>query len=255
MLRAGSLTDPRNIVKMFEEDSVMQLAQAGAYVGPADVGEYMGFVNAETSPYLIASTLDAIAFEIIGYDEESEQCELIFMTKDSYTTNPVTTEREESFSTGLLSRTFLDYKGKFYTRFNIFYTKGFLDLVFADLLAGETTQSFICNDVLNGACSGFLDTTVDCTQALSLLPKAEGDNLYVDGNSLGCRGLHSAFAYTNPEFHCPHVALTETEDPKGRVRCQSSEFLPISDLVSAELIEQFDQFLEENGVILKLDML
>ena len=65
---------------------------------------------------------------------------------------------------------------------------------------------------------------------------------YFDGNSQGCRLLHSVFAQGNPEAHCAHLAINATMDPLGIFKCQNSSSTPPSDLFTDEEFKLFDEF-------------
>lgn len=129
-------------------------------------------------------------------------------------------------------RILFDLEKEYITQINVFYSKGFLDYYFGNVLSSSITKNFICGEVLENSCSGVIPEQANCLDRLDNLPAAEGSQLNVDGNSLGCRALHGAFAFANPLNHCAHVALNPTEDPKGRFRCQTSDNMDIDTLFS-----------------------
>ena len=79
-----------------------------------------------------------------------------------------------------------------------------------------------------------------CLKKFNELPAFDSANgfTYLDGNSKGCRNLHSSYALTNPD-HCPHVSFKADEDVNGFVKCNESEGLLPTDLFSPATIGLF----------------
>ncbi|GFH56078.1 hypothetical protein CTEN210_12554 [Chaetoceros tenuissimus] len=79
-----------------------------------------------------------------------------------------------------------------------------------------------------------------CLKKFNELPAFDSANgfTYLDGNSKGCRNLHSSFAASNPD-HCPHVSFKADEDVNGFVKCNESEGLLPTDLFSPAAIGMF----------------
>ena len=48
---------------------------------------------------------------------------------------------------------------------------------------------------------------------------------YADGNSQGCRFIHTVMSVQNLEEHCAHIAINPTMDPSGLFKCQNSAFM------------------------------
>jgi len=86
----------------------------------------------------------------------------------------------------------------------------------------------------------------ECEAKLAALPLADGDLAYVDGNTQSCRKLHAVFASDNAH-HCAHLSFKPMADPKGKVKCQESAQLPVSDLFSDEELATFAAFAVELG--------
>ena len=56
---------------------------------------------------------------------------------------------------------------------------------------------------------------------------------YMDGDSQGCRVLHSFMASTN-DVHCPHISFEREVDINGKYKCSESAFNLPSDYFSSE---------------------
>lgn len=116
------------------------------------------------------------------------------------------------------------------------------------VLDTEATAEFVCDvhlkckhaKKLKSKSSKSSQGMKKCLKKFNKLPAFDNANgfTYLDGNSKGCRNLHSSFALTNPD-HCPHVSLKAEKDVNGFVKCNESEGLLPTDLFSAETIGMF----------------
>ena len=61
-----------------------------------------------------------------------------------------------------------------------------------------------------------------------------------------CRKLHAEFAATN-DHHCAHLSFKPMADPKGRVKCQESAQLQVSDLFNSSELATLASFVAEVG--------
>ena len=61
-----------------------------------------------------------------------------------------------------------------------------------------------------------------------------------------CRKLHAEFAATNAH-HCAHLSFKPMADPTGKVKCQKSAQLQVSDLFSNDELAAFTTFAAEVG--------
>lgn len=240
------LTSPERAQVIFREDSKMILAQAGVYTGPDDINEYVGFTTAN-SPYL-ASQPKYLGFSLKMKGMEEGMCNMLTGIHYEFNMDPDTTERAATFEVVVLLKISMNLKKGYLALVEVFYTNDFLNYFFGDLLASQNTQDFICSDVLNGVCTGVLGATANCDTRLGSLDVVEPTSFAVDGNSLGCRALHAAFAFTNPTNHCPHVSLDSFADPKGRELCQDSADIDVVDLFSNDDIEYIRDYTTRRGL-------
>lgn len=242
--------DPLRYSDKYRSDSVMILSESGQYVGPEDITEYLGFVYEDTSPFVQEGPVhQEQRLRIIGYDATTGQCELHRYAVSAYALNPELTGHATKASIALLNSLFLDDRDMYLTRVNIYYPKSFLHWYFGEQFNTEPVKDFVCSEVLAGSCAGriggvegdaFGDDLATCHARLDALPAATGD-AYVDGDSLGCRVLHAAFARSNPDGHCAHVSLDTTDpDRNGQVKCSRSAGVEPSDLFDEETLEEFD---------------
>lgn len=232
----------------FRSDSVMTLAQAGRYEGVDDIREYVNFGH-PVSPF-IADGPNPIADDRFfgGYDWETGQCKFTSVFQRNFKTSKETTAGAVDFNNVFMINLFLDLKGKYISKINLFYPLGFLDYYFADLLNSNSTRNFIC-DLMSGKCEGLVSEhdEQECPGMLDTLPASSGEKRSIDGNSQGCRVLHSAFAQVNPENHCAHISFDAREDPKNRIKCQESENISPEDLFSLDDFAFFEKFARKQG--------
>ena len=61
-----------------------------------------------------------------------------------------------------------------------------------------------------------------------------------------CRKLHAVFAAENAH-HCAHLSFKPMADPEGKVKCQESAQIPVSDLFSDDELAMFADFVVKLG--------
>jgi hypothetical protein len=231
----------------FRDDSVMTLAQAGRYTGPADIEEYVRFADV-TSPYMdTAESIAAAAPQFKGVSEDGT-CNFLIFGTSQYNTS-ATNSRASTFNVAYMASIFYELSDKKISSINIFYAQPYLDFFFGDILNTARTRNFICG-VLEDDCpetyalngESFTDGSKSCPLLLETLPSATGNRSYVDGYSQGCRALHGAFASQNTA-HCAHISFLPEADTKGNIKCQDSNETLISDLFDPQDLVSYDAFL------------
>jgi hypothetical protein len=227
----------------FNEDSVMTLAQAGSYVGPADIKEYVSFIG---QPYLDAvSFLGSAAPEFKGVSDDGT-CDFLIIQTSQYTTS-ATISRAATFNVAVMARFSYELSDNKISSINIFYSQPALNLIFGNLLNSGRTRNFICNVIENECPETYTLndelSTEACSSKLETLPIITGDQSYFDGYSQGCRALHSAFASQN-SAHCAHISFVPQEDLKGTIKCQDSAEIAISDLFDPQDLVTFDSYVQ-----------
>jgi hypothetical protein len=231
--------------EFFSEDSVMTLAQAGAYTGPADIAEYVRFAT-DASPYVdTAVNLAAAAPQLKGISDDGS-CDFLTISVSQYNTSS-TISRSSTFNAAGMARIFYELSDDKISRINIFYSQPYLDFFFGNILNNGRTRTFICN-VIEDKCPETYAlnnklSTEACSSQLETLPVTTGDRSYFDGYAQGCRALHGAFASIN-SAHCPHISYVPETDAKGQTKCQNSSEIAISDLFAPEDLVSFDNFVQ-----------
>ncbi|KAL9139449.1 ATP grasp domain protein [Amphidinium carterae] len=241
-----ALTNYAGYDNYFHNDSVMQLAQAGGYTGPAAIAEYVKFANPENPA--IESRLDLNqTFALTGI--EGDTCEFFSAANTHYVFS-------ELFSNGTLNvsaafRLYLNTTSMKWDRINVFYDAAYLRW-FGGMTAFPAHQAKVCNE-MESVCpntwsSNNLSSEADCVSKLAVLPTTSGDAASFDGNVQMCRALHGVLAGFNPDLHCPHISFIPQEDPNGKFKCQSSSNIDASTLFTPAQMALFALFKAENGV-------
>jgi hypothetical protein len=218
----------------FRNDSVVQLAQAGLYEGANNIEEYVKFGFADYSPFLTMEDPNNPKPKISFETYKDGQCQFIALYKKGAYMDPANTRAALRFEYVTMVKLFYDFRSRYFSRANVYFTNDFLRLFFDDLLNSDPTRKYVCEQVMAGPCQSQLNITnaTACEETLKRLPTLEGSNNHFDGYSQGCRSLHAFLASTNPTLHCAHLSFTPLVDPNGKIKCQTSLFVPPTDLFS-----------------------
>jgi hypothetical protein len=234
----------------FKNSSVMTLAQTGEYQGPDNIKEYVKFVYAGFSPFFLTGPKGPqykSEEKYIDYNRRTGECIFIINFIGEYSMNPATTSTDGGVLSSAMVKLFYKLSDDYVSRINVYYTIGFLDLLFANFLNSNNTRQYVC-DVMKGSnCGSIIETPIDCVNKLADLSAANGALKYVDGYSQGCRALHSVFASTNP-IHCPHISFTSMVDLNGYIKCQTSKKMSYNDLFTSEELAAHYTFMSKNGL-------
>ena len=116
---------------------------------------------------------------------------------------------------------------------NVYIPDAYLVELFGIGLVTDAARQNIC-EIMRDSCAPIWEmnfeeadrTIPNCVQEMAKLDPADSATFnavnlggYIDGNSSGCRILHSAFAEKNPS-HCPHISFMPVADQDGVTKCQ-----------------------------------
>jgi hypothetical protein len=101
---------------------------------------------------------------------------------------------------------------------------------FTELLADQFNSTSVAIDtceVLETICPATFEynnfeSREECVSQMTTLPTITANErglATVDGNSTGCRALHSSLAQRSPSVHCPHISFSPQNDTSGKVKC------------------------------------
>mmetsp|Transcript_39091 Transcript_39091/g.44575 ORF Transcript_39091/g.44575 Transcript_39091/m.44575 type:complete len:980 (+) Transcript_39091:87-3026(+) len=110
----------------------------------------------------------------------------------------------------------------------------------------ELATTYICK-ILEDDCGEkyfTYDSQEECVSTFSTLPLEEvntfGFHVYT-GNSTGCRFIHSSLAKVNPEVHCPHVSFASEKDINGNFKCDDKTLDSLHYNFSTDEYEMFER--------------
>lgn len=224
----------------FDGDSVLAVAQAGAYTGREAIEEYARFVSS-ASPYFDSARQTVLGVSFTGVNETSGLCTFLMAMSVTFTPNPELA-LPVNFTAVLTNKVEYDPMANIIRKDYVFFADASIEFLFSTIL--RTTQQaaqFICG-VLATQCRDVFDLNAlasvqDCEKRMKALPVLSPGS-YFDGYDFGCRALHAVFAAKNPT-HCAHISFIPLEDPNGDIKCQvskrtsSSDFFTDSDLAFA----------------------
>lgn len=228
----------------FDDNSTITLAQAGQYQGAADIAEYVRFANID-SPYVNDGMRVNFTSSISGFDPMTGICKFSLVEASLYILNPEVTGGQ-SFTVGVMANFHYSIPNNNLAKIDVYYTTAFLEFFFATALNTDKTRGFVCDIMETTGCQDIYQlngnqTKEECIESLNNLTVADGELLYIDGKSQGCRNLHAVFAGTNPS-HCPHISFEPTPDQNGKIKCQTSQEISVESMFSPEEIGFFSNW-------------
>lgn len=250
------LAEGADYSQWFDENSVMNLAQTGSFYGADGIKEYVKFVYdpflfLETGIYDIPfnpftdSPGDSTIPNVDTIVRDGQKCEVTVATKLCQTfpgPQVDTSSIGQSADLVLGYRLFFDVEEFdppftqskiLVNKVNVYIPDAYLVELFGAGFVTDAMRQNIC-EIMRDSCAPIWEmnfeeadrTIPNCVQEMAKLDPVESATFnavnlggYIDGNSSGCRILHSAFAEKNP-FHCPHISFMPVADPAGGIICQ-----------------------------------
>lgn len=244
------ITQTADFSRWFGDGSIMQLAQAGTYLGLDGIQEYVNFaytpwlfkdlkvLEVGTAPPGAATAIPNVQTIV----RDDQQCEVTVAVKTcrTFVSPSINTTARTSADVLIGYRLFFDVNRLdaeeadiFVNRANIWYPDDYLSELFGVAFQTKALRKKNC-EIMRDSCENTwkmnfkqADRTIDhCVEEMSQLDVANSAsydgtdfNGFVDGDTSGCRFLHGGFASDNPN-HCAHISLKRGADPNGRKKCQ-----------------------------------
>jgi len=226
----------------FNDESEFTLAQAGTYIGTESITEYVNFIySTYFDAYKFINIIPRLMSELT---DESEECVVTVAEHAQMELSPSFYEAGclESLNGGTAKffitgdETFIDIK-----QVTIFFPPDYLAHIFGSIRP-EKLSEYVCS-IMEKNCKDILKANKSprqesCEDEFLALNLSEGDIHRIDGNTQGCRMLHGAFAELNPT-HCPHLSFESVTDKHGKIKCQTSEGIEVTDLFTNEQLSYF----------------
>lgn len=242
--------DPENYENYdvyYRNNSIMNVAQTGAYKGPNSIEEYAKYPDPKFSPFVKASKTSNPTFSFQGYNSTAGTCDFFGTYSIRWTLDPNLSNIQEPFDFASMFRMYVDLKERYIKELNVFISADFSRIMADAAYNNDRIRKNVCSEVYFGPCKSIVNTTatpsVDvCESRLAALPATQGTLHYIDGNTQGCRFLHSVLARYNPTTHCPHLSLEPISDPNGLVKCQSSKGATPEDYFTPSDFDKYRQY-------------
>jgi len=228
----------------FDENSAAIVSETGVFKGPSDIEEYMKIYDKTANPFFENTKVIAGESSYQGYDRENEQCEFLTTYTLCTTNDLLTTGSNMELCTAVMVQAHFSFFERKISRLYIFFYRDYWRQIFS-ILATDESRKVVCSTA-NVACAGIIDPIPNCTDKIAMLPILNDG--YVDGNSQGCRVLHTILAIGRPKTHCAHIAINPTRDPSGLFKCQTSLFMEPKDFFTDEEFSYHDEYARSQGI-------
>eukprot|EP00581_Thalassiosira_minuscula_P002991 CAMPEP_0183742550 /NCGR_PEP_ID=MMETSP0737-20130205/64759_1 /TAXON_ID=385413 /ORGANISM="Thalassiosira miniscula, Strain CCMP1093" /LENGTH=840 /DNA_ID=CAMNT_0025978137 /DNA_START=297 /DNA_END=2819 /DNA_ORIENTATION=- len=237
--------DTNRYFDVMDESSTFSITETGTWTGPADIKEYVDFVLSD-----LFNLHDLISDRMVDLiSATDDECVVVTNVINKVRVDKKFNPQGKCFIAPSHSSMHYSVKEGFKVKsIAVFYYKPALKLLFGDHFNTNEVRDDVCN-IIQSSCQEtwkFNNLTMDtCRSKYDDLPASDED-AYVDGNSKGCRIIHSRFARINPD-HCAHLSFEPEEDSKGRIKCQESIGQQFQDFFSKYELESFLKTAHEWG--------
>ena len=187
--------------------------------------EYMRFPSV-SSPWLLEADSVAKKFMVHSVDQDTRKCTFLLYETGLFKLDKSTVQEGSLLLNSLFKLTY-SYDEGYLPSVLICFTPQFIAAYFGTVTNTDKTRNKICE--VSEGCEGVNVglTREQCTKTLESLPILTNVT-YLDGKDFGCRVLHAAFAERNDK-HCPHISFEPLEDSNGKLKCQTSANIQVSD--------------------------
>lgn len=248
-----NLGDESTYDNVFDDDSIQNFAQTGTYYGVDGIKEYLSY--AVDGEFVLGYTEVGFPLPLnMTFSSTTGECIATSASRRRLPYNPVYIKDNQDMCVDAVAGSTLYYTmtGDVRKPINIHLLNTWLpDEIISNTISFQNTPAtaeYVCNIITNvcNYTSGVesMESSNSCLDMYNSLPlfdtvKGEEESLsYLDGNSKGCRILHSYFSLTNKD-HCPHVSFEADKDVNGFVKCNKTEGTLTTDLFTEEEISSF----------------
>mmetsp|Transcript_3826 Transcript_3826/g.6863 ORF Transcript_3826/g.6863 Transcript_3826/m.6863 type:complete len:339 (+) Transcript_3826:89-1105(+) len=249
----------------FNDVSVQNFAQTGQYVGVDGISEYLSFVKGGERGFVKDYVLMGQPLFLDMTGSTMEQCVATTAERRRLSFNPLYSQDNQDMCVDVVAGSTLYYTMTrnpeapvTIQKVNVWFPDELISETFPSVANTMATSEFVCDTIVNTC--GY-DTSSkkkahkkrgkswmkskskkamkECMKTLNSMPSfGSGELSYIDGNTKGCRILHSVFANTNPN-HCPHISFEADEDVNGLIKCNESKQTPLTDLFTEQQLGLF----------------
>mmetsp|Transcript_24729 Transcript_24729/g.44419 ORF Transcript_24729/g.44419 Transcript_24729/m.44419 type:complete len:354 (-) Transcript_24729:63-1124(-) len=242
---ASGIEDPSNFPSIYAEDSVLEFPQVGKYLHDG-IAEYISFAMAGVFVSDYTRVGDPIFFDFTG--STAEQCVAVIAERGAWNLNTAFTQDNQAVCADVVTgvKFFYTMTGDqaspiIVHKQDVWLPDALVSDVFSLFVDSPAAAEYFC-DVNVNTCNNNKKSPKksakstknmrppknskameNCVKQFNDLPSfsTSGEFTYVDGNTKGCRVVHSFFASTN-DVHCPHISFEAEEDIFGLYKCNES---------------------------------
>ena len=240
------ITNFDKYTKYFHNDSAMSLWQTGSYVGAEAIEEYVKFATPETNPlYSSYKELDS-KVKFVKFNRKSNQCQFLAFYHFNYEVDESSGHASFNFTVANMVKLYFDVKERYIPKIHVFYTEPYVNYAFTYLYNTDELRTYICNIYEGSTCSSILEPPDNCMAQLTALEQVSADGR-IDGNTEGCRMLHSVLAQER-NVHCPHISFEPMADVQGKIKCQTEGTLTVVDLFTQDDLDAYADYASGRGL-------
>jgi len=174
----------------FREDSVFRFPQAGVYVGPDDIAEYVSIVDSDFNPFGSEGADISFPFpQYVDYDADKDQCVFRLFAVVKNRLNATLVQFDQRTKTTIMFKFHIDRKEKYAAELKAYFYPGLVQYQFGIQQNTDAAREFVCSVANGPACAPYMPQNVNCFNDLAALPMTEGDLHYIDGNSQVSTGV------------------------------------------------------------------
>ena len=234
-----------NYENYFDANSTVTVAQTGVYEGLEGIEEYVRALGDPSSPFIDAVDTLSTSPPSVSVDDETGICKFTINAIASIRFNEDLTDGGQ-FNFGSIQNVFFSTVSGKISKIDIYVSEEWVK----DYFKTTNKPAETCTVLTGSACGDFNKnnenlTPKQCKKQLKKLKLTEGKPSYVDGNTQGCRTLHSMLALTNSD-HCPHLSFQPVEDINGKVKCQKSAKISPTNLFDVDEIAGLEKMCSDS---------
>jgi hypothetical protein len=273
---AFAASDLEDYQSNYATDSILHYAQAGKYVGPDGISEYTSFATNGVFVSEYTSVGNPVVLNVTS-TALGQCKVFVIENGNWHANPKYTLDNEEGCASTTVGLTFtysLTGNPEAMISVNnndVWLPNNLLSEFFPLFTSSDASANYVCDQIVNTCKDYAVDQPTrqlkaskkqgkkvkaakkakkgngtgismeECLKKYHELPDLgypnSGDVAFVDGNSKGCRVLHSFFAANN-KIHCPHISFEAEADINGQFKCNESAGTLLSDVFTEAEIGQ-----------------
>ncbi|CAB9514774.1 Putative white-brown complex homolog protein 30 [Seminavis robusta] len=258
-----ALFSQEHVESIATDDFTITVAETGEFGKYTGAVEYLGLISPAEDSFVLSEPCEVAGTRALFFypSPEENQCSFVYTALQQASLNQKYRRDEyndESYGHFFLGSKFSftyadDLQSTWVSRLDVFTPQALYEDFIEPQVDPTKVSSEICQTMQNFCPStwennGFAAQD-DCISKMSQLPtttvNSRGQTV-LDGNSTGCRTLHTALVLKDRN-HCSHLSFIPEEDPNGNTKCSESYNRHADDLFTPEVYAKFMMAAEDLG--------